>query len=198
MFYFLRGTVAVKSENFVALDINGVGYKIYTTLSCLQTISKDSEATFYTYTNIKEDAFDIYGFLSEEELSLFEMMLTVSGVGPKAALAVLSAFSPSDFITTVISNDAKTLSSRSQGVGPKLAQRIILELGSKFDGKDLSSALSTGGNDFLSVNSTNDAVAALVSLGYTSLDARRAVASVEPGKGVEETITAALAILAKR
>ncbi len=195
MFYYLKGTVVHTFENFAVLDIGGIGFKIYSSLSSLSKITQNNNFIFYTYTNIREDAFDIYGFITQEELNFFEMLLSVSGVGPKAALAVLSALSPSGVAKAVLTNDAKAISA-AQGVGIKTAQRIILELQSKISGEDLLQNVSENDN-FLNMSANNDAVAALMALGYNATEAKRAIAAAEPGKTVEETITNALLKLSK-
>ena len=195
MFYYLKGTVVHTFENFAVLDIGGIGFKIYSSLSSLSKITQNNNYIFYTYTNIREDAFDIYGFITQEELNFFEMLLSVSGVGPKAALAVLSALSPSGVATAVLTNDAKAISA-AQGVGIKTAQRIILELQSKISGEDLLQNVTENDN-FLNMSANNDAVAALMALGYNATEAKRAIAAAEPGKTVEETITNALLKLSK-
>lgn len=195
MFYYLKGTVVHTFENFAVLDIGGIGFKIYSSLSSLSKITQNNNYIFYTYTNIREDAFDIYGFITQEELNFFEMLLSVSGVGPKAALAVLSALSPSGAAKAVLTNDAKAISA-AQGVGIKTAQRIILELQSKISGDDLLQNVSENDN-FLNLSANNDAVAALMALGYNATEAKRAIAAAEPGKTVEETITNALLKLSK-
>lgn len=195
MFYYLKGTVVHTFENFAVLDIGGIGFKIYSSLSSLSKITQNNNYIFYTYTNIREDAFDIYGFITQEELNFFEMLLSVSGVGPKAALAVLSALSPSGVAKAVLTNDAKAISA-AQGVGIKTAQRIILELQSKISGEDLLQNVTENDN-FLNMSANNDAVAALMALGYNATEAKRAIAAAEPGKTVEETITNALLKLSK-
>lgn len=195
MFYYLKGTVVHTAENFAVLDINGAGFKIYSSLGSLSEVSLNNNYLFYTYTNIREDAFDIYGFLTKEELKFFEMLLDVSGVGPKAALAVLSALSPSGVAAAVLTNDAKAISA-AQGVGIKTAQRIILELQSKISNDDLLQGVSES-DSFLNISANNEAVAALMALGYTSTEAKRAVAAAEPGNTIEETITNALLKLSK-
>mgnify|MGYP004588555489 FL=1 len=195
MFYYLKGTVVHTFENFAVLDIGGIGFKIYSSLSSLSKITQNNNYIFYTYTNIREDAFDVYGFITQDELNFFEMLLSVSGVGPKAALAVLSALSPSGVATAVLTNDAKAISA-AQGVGIKTAQRIILELQSKISGEDLLQNVSENDN-FLNMSANNDAVAALMALGYNATEAKRAIAAAEPGKTVEETITNALLKLSK-
>lgn len=190
MFYYLKGTIAFKGENFVALDVGGVGYKVYTTISNLSKLEINSENTLYTYTHIREDIFDIYGFMTNEELSFFEMLISVSGVGPKAALSILSLLTPSDLISAIIMGDSKAIS-KAPGIGSKTAQRIILELKNKVSDSEILPGNDDGG-DFLSIDTSNQAVAALMSLGYSATDAKRAVISVEGASSVEETIKLAL------
>jgi len=188
VFYYLKGNITFKGENFVAVDVAGAGYKVFTSVNNLSRINLNEVYTMYTYANIKEDTFDIYGFLSQEELSFFEMLISVSGVGPKAALSILSLLSPSDIVSAIIMGDSKAIS-RAPGVGTKIAQRIILELKNKVSENDI---LSPGGDDFLSIDTSNQAVAALMSLGYSATDAKRAVISVEGASSVEDTIKLAL------
>lgn len=189
MFYYLKGILAHKGENFVALDVGGVGYKIFTTINNLSKVNTETECKFYTYMHVREDIFDIYGFLTEEELSFFEMLISVSGVGPKAALSILSLLSPSDIVSAIIMGDAKAIS-RAPGIGSKIAQRIILELKNKVSENDILSP--KGDDNFLSIDTTNEAVAALIALGYSATDAKRAVISADNARSVEETIKIAL------
>ncbi len=189
MFYYLKGTLAHKGENFVALDVSGAGYKIFTSINNLSKVNTETECKFYTYTHVREDIFDIYGFLTEEELSFFEMLISVSGVGPKAALSILSILSPSDIVSAIIMGDSKAIS-RAPGIGSKIAQRIILELKNKVSENDIISPKSD--DNFLSIDTSNEAVAALMALGYSATDAKRAVISVDGAKSVEETIKIAL------
>lgn len=189
MFFYLKGTISYKSDNFVAMDVGGVGYKVFTSISNISKLDLNSEQTLYTYTHIREDIFDIYGFLTQEELSFFEMLISVSGVGPKAGLSILSILTPSDIVSAIIMGDSKAFS-KAPGIGGKTAQRIILELKNKVSDSDILP--TDNGDDFLSIDSSNQAVAALMSLGYSSTDAKRAVISVEGAKSVEETIKLAL------
>ena len=189
MFYYLKGNVTYKGENFVAIDVSGAGYKVFTSVNNISQISLNDVYTLYTYANIKEDTFDIYGFLTQEELSFFEMLISVSGVGPKAALSILSLLSPSDIVSAIIMGDAKAIS-RAPGIGSKIAQRIILELKNKVSENDILSP--DGSDDFLSIDTSNQAVAALISLGYSATDSKRAVIAVEGASSMEETIRLAL------
>lgn len=191
MFYYLKGNIAHKGENFVCVDVGGVGYKVYTSTNNISKANSGEVYTFYTYTHIREDIFDIYGFLSEEELSFFEMLISVSGVGPKAGLSILSLLTPSDIVSAIIMGDAKAIS-RAPGIGSKIAQRIILELKNKVSEDTILGASGDANGDFLSIDSSNEAVAALMSLGYSATEAKRAVISVEGSQSVEETIKMAL------
>lgn len=192
MFYYLKGSVAARGENFIAIDVGGAGYKVYTSMNTLSKSELGQEITVFTYVHIREDILDIYGFATAEELSFFELLISISGVGPKAALSILSVLSPSDLAAALITDDVKSIT-RAQGVGAKLAQRIILELKSKVSDYDLLADVSAkGGEDFLSISSSNEAVSALLSLGYSSQEARRAVAMVEGAQTTEETVKEAL------
>lgn len=193
MFYYLKGNISYKGENFVAIDVNGAGYKVFTSADALSNCKIGEETTFFTHVYIREDTFDIYGFPSNEELGLFEILISISGVGPKAGLSVLSALKPSEIITAVVTNDAKAIT-KAQGVGSKLAQRIILELKGKISDADILSGLK-GENaytDFPVGDNFSEAINALISLGYSSVEARRAVAAVKNTSSVEDMIKEAL------
>ena len=193
MFYYLKGTLAMRGENFAVLDVGGVGYKVYTSLRSLSEVKTSGEVTLYTYVYVREDILDIYGFVSTEELRYFETLIGISGVGPKAALAILSALSPSEIAGAAVSGDAKAFT-RAQGVGGKIAQRIVLELKGKIDTEDI--AMGNGSVPQGSDN-TSEAAQALVQLGYSLIEARRAVAFADPNDSVEEIIKKSLRNLMK-
>ena len=130
MFYYLNGTITVLDTGLAVVDCGGVGYACHTTNYTLSKLQVGKQAKLFTYCNIKEDAFDIYGFSTREELNCFERLLGVGGVGPKAALAILSVVTPDQFLLAVMTQDEKTLT-MAQGVGKKMAQRILLELKDK-------------------------------------------------------------------
>ena len=130
MFYYLNGTITLLDANLAVVDCGGVGYACHTTNYTLARLQLGKPAKLFTYCNIKEDAFDIFGFFTREELNCFERLLGVTGVGPKAALAILSVVSPEQLTLAVMTQDDKTIT-MAQGVGKKLAQRIILELKDK-------------------------------------------------------------------
>ena len=200
MFYYISGTVALKTENFAVIDANGVGYKIYASTKTLETIGDaGSFAKLLTYVNFKAsaDIFDIYGFATAEELDLFEMIIGVSRVGAKTAIALLSNISPSKFALCVVTNDFKYIASKTPGLGAKGAERIVLELKDKFKGVDIGgfsadevAEVYHGGD-----TETDEAVSALMVLGYSPQEAKRAVSGVRGS--VEEIVKEALKKLMK-
>ena len=194
MFYYIKGPVAYKGADFMVIDAGGVGYKIYTSDYTLQKASVNSEFKAYTYLHIREDIFDIYGFATSEELSTFEMLISVSGVGPKAALAVLSGMTPDKFALAVIHSDIKAITA-AQGVGKKIAERIIVELKDKIS-RELGSAPGFNGVSETAPETADEAVNALMVLGYSALEAKGAVIAVKDScSTVEDIIKKALTIL---
>lgn len=181
MFAYIRGKLAYKHNDYIVVEANGVGYKIYTSLSTIQNVEPvGSEVKIYTYLYVREDMMNLYGFLTQEELGMFELLLSVSGVGPKAAISVISSMSPSKFGLSVITNDYKALT-KAQGVGNKMAQRIILELKDKISKMELTDNCSDEdevNNEVKDNSRFSEAVSALMVLGYTASEANKAVASV--------------------
>ena len=170
MFYYLNGTITVLDQNLAVVDCGGVGYACRTTNFTLTRLQLGKPAKLYTYCNIREDAFDIYGFFTREEMNCFEQLLSVSGVGPKAALAILSVVSPEQFTLAVMTQDDKTLM-MAQGVGKKMAQRILLELKDKIAGQQLElSTASMAGAPVVRGSKSAEATAALASLGYSTAE----------------------------
>lgn len=198
MYYYIKGTLVHKGENFIVLDAQGVGYKIYTSLECIEkSPNTGSEVTAYTYLNVREDAMELYGFYSEEERKMFLMLISVSGVGPKAALALLSVASPQRLATAIITGDEKLLT-KASGVGPKAAKRVILELKDKIDGEalgvDEDGVLPTVTEEIIT-DSRAEAMSALVVLGYNSAEARNVLLKLDATLTTEELIKKALAEL---
>ncbi len=182
MFYYISGTIALKTENFVVIDASGVGYRLYASTQTLEKIGNLGDfAKLYTYSNFKAsaDIFDLYGFFDTEELNLFEMIIGVSRVGAKTAIALLSNISPSKFALCVATNDFKYIASKTPGLGMKGAERIVLELKDKFRGIDLGDISNDDVADvYHGGNSTRDeAVGALMALGYSMQEAKRALSS---------------------
>ena len=196
MIYSLRGTYVHAEENFAVIECGGVGFKCYTTLSTLSSLPKiGSQVMLYTYVYVKEDIFDIFGFQSKQELTYFKLLLGVSGVGPKAALAVLSQMTPEKFALCVIAGDTKSLTKVS-GIGPKSAGRIILELKDKLKSVELSSSIEAVESVHLAEGNVAEAMDALVVLGYSQSEAAQALASLDETLSVQDLIKAALKKLA--
>ena len=191
MFYSIEGNLIHKTHNFAVIDAGGVGYKIYSTAPSLEAVGAvGSNAKMYTYLRVAEGIFDLYGFAAHEELNMFEMLLSVSGVGAKVAIAILSTISPSKFALSVVTNDVNAIK-QAPGVGPKVAQRIILELKDKFKGLSLEGMTAS---DALTQTQTgdNDAAQALMVLGYSQTEAMRALSGIDQSLGLEEIIKLAL------
>lgn len=182
----------------VAVDCGGVGFKCNASLNTLRKIGQTgSKVTLYTHLAVREDALELYGFYDMQELDCFKLLISISGVGPKAALAVLSEMTPERLALAVSNGDAKSVT-KAQGVGPKIAQRIVLELKGKLSvdvsGDDADDTIIT--NEASSSN-ISEAVGALQFLGYTQHEASKAVRSLDPSLSVEDMIKKALALLSK-
>ena len=200
MFAFLRGTVAIKTVGHIALDVGGVGYEISVPDSVYRKLAIHQDVTLLTYCHIREDAFQIFGFLKEEEKSLFTTLLSINKVGPKVALSVLSGLSVQAFGQAVLENDVKAFT-KIPGVGKAMAQRIILEIKTKLkQNPDLNVII--GEPESVSVEPEgDDAYEALVSLGCTPQEARKATLAARKKLGDdakdEEVVRAALQSMAK-
>lgn len=198
MIAHLKGVVDHVAADHLVLDVNGVGYRVFSSTGTLSELGMGEVARIHTHTYVREDVLALYGFLTEGELRQFEQLLGVSGVGPKAALAVVSAVPPSVFGLAVVNEDADRIS-RAQGVGRKIAQRIILELKDKIRKEQLASGISKGTVPSLQGQVPQgigeEAVSALMMLGYSAQEAGRAVESVlGEGKSLEDVIRDALRI----
>ena len=197
MIYSLRGKLTTKGTDFAVIECGGVGFLVYAPVTALAEMGAvGSETTLYTYMNVKDDGIDLYGFSSPRQQECFRMLITVSGVGPKSALAVLSMYEPDRIAVAIASGDYKAFCACS-GIGPKIAQRLVLEL------KDKASAI--GAADITGVSAvsqegspTADAVAALVQLGYSQSEAASAVAKLPSGLSTEDMIMRALRQFDKR
>ncbi|MBR3438215.1 MAG: Holliday junction branch migration protein RuvA, partial [Clostridia bacterium] len=200
MFYSLTGKVVMKDSSSAAIDCSGVAYLVNTTLSTINSLPPVGEtATVYTYLAVREDALDLFGFYSKDELECFKLLITVSGVGPKAATAVLSALTPSQLAVAISSGDVKAITA-AQGVGAKIAQRIVLELRSKMGSLEMSSdnlsSVADAAKSGIS-SASKDAVDALVSaFGYSRSEASIAVGRLDQNLSTEEMIRKALSVLA--
>ncbi|MCF0137476.1 MAG: Holliday junction branch migration protein RuvA [Oscillospiraceae bacterium] len=168
MFYYLNGTVAEIDINFAVVDCNGVGYGVNTTANTLSKLKKGEKAKLYICESIREDAFELYGFSTVQEKRCFEMLLTVSGIGPKAAQSILSASTPEGLALAIMNGNEKVITA-AQGVGKKIAQRVILELKDKISKEAGSTAAGMPEMLTPADNGTrSDAIAALMVLGYSA------------------------------
>lgn len=197
MFYYLCGDLVLTTANTAVIDVGGVGYSLTVSGTTLGKIAgKSGKAKLFTYLKVSEDAVELFGFATEEELSMFKALLAVSGVGPKAAISVLSLYSPDKLAAIIASEDVKAIA-KAQNIGGKTAARIVLELKDKLK---LKGAPAAQGDNFASEQTDSvmqEATNALLVLGYSRAEAVAALRRVSGALSLEELITAALKQLAK-
>ena len=204
MYYYIRGELVVSTPNMAVVDAAGVGYKMTISENTYRALprrtDKNPSVTLYSYLSVREDGIELFGFVSERELSSFKMLLSVSGVGPKAAMAILSLLTPEKFALAVCTEDKKTIS-KASGVGPKTAARIILELRDKLMketsiDEDLSTAVLDHSAEAAGAparGKLSEAMDALLVLGYTRSEAQNALKSIDTqALSIEDIIKEAL------
>lgn len=197
MFYSITGQVVYTDATSVAVSCGGVAFNCSATANTLKNIGTIG-VTLYTYLNVREDALDMFGFYDKDELDCFKLLINVTGVGPKAALAILSQLTPNRLAVCVASGDTKAITA-AQGVGAKLAQRVVLELKDKLK----SYISSENREEFAAINAAasssagEEAVDALVMLGYTKTEAASAVGRLDQSLSSEELIKQALRLISK-
>ena len=193
MLYYLSGTVTVLEPGLAVIDCGGVGYGCRVTAYTASQLKLNTAARLFITESIREDAFDLYGFASREEQSCYELLTAVNGVGPKAAMAILSAGGPQNFTLAVMTGDEKMLTA-AQGVGKKLAQRIILELRDKIGGASMELDFSGGAVSAPVQQGSNLALAnaALQELGYSPAEINAALKGVDPQASTEDMVRHAL------
>ena len=194
MFYSLTGKLAHTEPGMAVIDVGGVAFRCAVSMGTLRALPRTGEeATLYTYLNVREDALDLYGFCTQLELNCYKLLTAISGVGPKAALSILSELSPEDVALSAAAGDAKRFT-RANGVGVKLAQRIVLELKDKVKGLSFDSSgwesVEPGGPS--AAGNAAQAAEALVTLGYTPSEAAAAVGRLDSQLPPEELIRLAL------
>lgn len=192
MFATLNGRVDEAEEHALVLEVGGIGFRVHTTDRTARTQTVGDNIKLYIHESIREDAFDLYGFVTKEEKNIFLQLISVSGVGPKAALAILSTLRPAELSAAVASSDAKRIAT-APGVGPKLAQRIALELKDKLAP---ATAEAIGETPLTALG--NEALAALMALGFSATEARDALAAADPSAPTGEQVRQALVQLNKR
>ncbi len=208
MFYHIAGEYVHSEENFVVIDCGGVGYKLTVSRNTAEALgmpSADKRVKLFTSLQVREDDVELFGFHSEEELDAFRLLISVSGVGPKAALAILSLLSPDKLALAIASEDIKAIS-RANGVGPKTAARVVLELRDKFKGFSVAANAPVrsgaqpgfGGNTPVGGGKLGEALEALTVLGYGRAEVTDALRHIDTGSlSVEQIITAALKYFSK-
>ena len=200
MFYYVKGKVAHVAPNLAVIDCGGVGYACRTTSYTLSSLQVGQEGTLYTHLNVREDAMELYGFATENEKSCFQMLIGVSGVGPKAALSILSATTPEGLATAIITGNEKALMV-APGIGKKIAQRILLELKDKLAKGQLPAAEESYGGTGITVipqDKVSEATAALAVLGYQPGEIAAALKGIDlDGLPLEEIIRQALKKMVK-
>lgn len=197
MFAYIKGSLEVKSINYVVVENGGIGYKIYMSAKSIGTIGNIGEQVkAHIHYHVREDDISLYGFNSEEELRMFEILINVSGIGVKSALTMLSDITPSSFALAVINDDVTRLT-KVPGVGKKTAQRLILELKDKLKSEDIASEEKEI-EEKKNSNINNDAVVALQVLGYSKKEAEAVLEKIDTnGLSIEETIKQALKYLGR-
>ncbi|MCI6568931.1 MAG: Holliday junction branch migration protein RuvA [Dysosmobacter sp.] len=201
MFYYLDGTVAEILPYLAVIDCGGVGYACKTTNNTLSRLKKGQKGKLYTYLNVGDGIFELYGFATQNELNSFKLLISVSGVGPKAALAILSSTTPESLAMAIVTEDAKTLTA-APGIGKKIAQRIILELKDKMSKETAAGLDFSGGQgipaETVFTSKAAEAVQALAVLGYSSQEAAQAMKGVDvEGLPLEEIIRQSLKKMVK-
>ncbi len=181
MFAYIKGKLTYKCNDYIVVETGGIGYMVYAPLSTVQSIGNiGDEIIVYTYMHVREDALVLYGFATRDELGMFELLISVTGIGPKAAISLISSISPSKFGLAVITGDVRTLT-EAPGIGKKTAQRIILELKDKINSEKFIAG-DTGMEEVPGSasqdNKRSEAVSALMVLGYTAVEANKAVTDV--------------------
>lgn len=194
MIAYIKGAVEFKGSDFAVIECGGIGYRVNMPLTQLTLLpSFGTEVKVFTYMYIREDILDLYGFVSEEALRTFELLISVNGVGPKAAMSILSALEPGSLAAAISGGDHKSIS-KAQGIGAKTAQRIVLEL------KDKIGKAPVGMTDVIrpamESNSINEAISALVALGYSYNESKNALSGAE-GQTTEELVKYGLKMLMK-
>lgn len=200
MFAYIKGSLEMKSSGYIVIDINGLGYKVFMSQNNIDTIGELHDIIkVFTYVKVREDDISIFGFKTQEQLKMFELLISVSGVGAKSALVMLSCIEPSDFAIAVISNDVKVLT-KVPGIGNKSAQRIILELKDKLKEEQLEEKLKDSSKK-LKDNSENinEAISGLMVLGYSKKDIEKAFEHLDiDNLSIEDLIKKGLILLSQK
>lgn len=195
MISYVKGTVAYIGNDCIVVDNNGIGYNIQVSLSTASAVVMEKEVKIYIYMNVKENELSLFGFLTKEELNMFNLLIGVNGVGPKSAVAMLGALSPSQLALAIATEDIKALSV-GQGIGKKIAQRIALELKDKVGADTITTGVEIVQKVDVTTGERAEALSALMALGFTKNEAENAIKAVfVNGMATEEIISKALKVV---
>lgn len=195
MYDYIKGIYMGMHKEYVVVENNGIGYKISVSGSTISELpKKEEEILLYIEQMVREDFIGLYGFFSKEEREMFNLLLTINGVGAKAALSLLSISSVHNLKYAILIGDEKTLT-RAPGVGKKIAQRIILELKDKLKGQEVAGIIANNAEDISKDNNISEALQALLALGYTEREANKALEKVNKAETIENIIKEALKYL---
>ena len=196
MIYSIKGQLIHTETNLAVVECAGVGFALRTTATSLDGLKIGTEVTFLTHMNVREDAIELFGFITSHELDCFKMLLSISGVGPKAALAILSEMSPQSFALSIVADDVKALT-RVQGIGTKTAQMIILKLKDKLSKESgVPAGVSTARTQ--TAGSSTEAISALLVLGFTASESAQALSGLDENMETSEKIKQALKKLSRK
>ena len=195
MISYVKGTVAYIGNDCIVVDNNGIGYNIQVSSSTASAVVMEKEVQIYTYMNVKENELSLFGFLTKEELNMFNLLISVNGVGPKSAVAMLGALSPSQLALAIATEDIKALSV-GQGIRKKIAQRIALELKDKVGADTITTGIELVQKVDVATGERAEALSALMALGFTKNEAENAIKAVfVNGMATEEIISKALKVV---
>ena len=187
MIEFLKGKVAFKAEDYVVIEVNNVGYKVFMSKVSIDKIEENSILKIFTYMRVLQDDISLFGFLSNEELNMFELLITVGGIGAKSALTILSNITPTDFAMAVVSDDVNKLKSLP-GIGPKTAQRIVLELKDKMKHEQIIEESKNNEKQIKNNDNIKDAISALQVLGYNLKSIEKAFETINTDEKTTEEL----------
>lgn len=193
MFSYIKGKLVSKLVNYIIVEVGGIGFKIFMSTSSISKLNENEEVKIHTYMQVKEDDISLYGFITSEELRMFELLISVSGIGAKSAITMLSSITPSSFALAIISNDIKSLT-KIPGIGNKTAQRIVLELKDKLKTEE---SISNDNEEIIIAikddNKSSEAIQALKVLGYTNSEIEKVLGKIDTNSmTVEDIIRTAL------
>lgn len=197
MYAYIKGSLEVKTRGYIVIDVNGIGYKIFMSETAIEELGEIGQVVkVHTYLKVKEDEMSLYGFNTNEELRMFELLLSVSGIGAKSAINILSNITPSSFALAVITNDVAKIKALP-GIGPKGAQRIILELKDKLNKQQDIEEVEKKAEKVIDTQKYNEAISALQVLGYSKKEIEKALQGINEELTVEEIIKLGLKNLAR-